>query len=297
MRNAAQPLIDMQKTTEFLVCIDSDGCVFDTMEVKHKECFTPNFINYFNLQSVSKYAREAWEYVNLYSKSRGTNRFPALVETLELLSLRHEVKKRGYKLPDLAPLKNWIAGETKLGNPALEAYVAAGHKEEILQETLAWSTAVNDTVASLVRGVPPFPCVVESLQKMQGRADVIIVSQTPNDALVREWKEHGIDRYVRVIAGQEMGTKAECIAFAKAHGYADDHVLMIGDAPGDYNAAKQNQALFFPINPGSEERAWQQFLDEAFDKFTSLQYKGAYQDGLIAAFDACLPDTPPWETK
>ena len=22
-----------------LVCIDSDGCVFDTMELKHKECF------------------------------------------------------------------------------------------------------------------------------------------------------------------------------------------------------------------------------------------------------------------
>jgi hypothetical protein len=26
---------------EFLVGIDSDGCVFDSMELKHKECFIP----------------------------------------------------------------------------------------------------------------------------------------------------------------------------------------------------------------------------------------------------------------
>ena len=68
---------------DFLVGIDSDGCAFDTMELKHKECFIPNTINYYNLQAVSKYAREAAEFVNLYSKSRGVNRFPALLETLD----------------------------------------------------------------------------------------------------------------------------------------------------------------------------------------------------------------------
>ncbi len=61
---------------DFLVGIDSDGCVFDSMELKHKECFIPAFINHYELQGVSKYAREAAEFVNLYSKSRGANRFP-----------------------------------------------------------------------------------------------------------------------------------------------------------------------------------------------------------------------------
>jgi hypothetical protein len=28
----------------FLVGIESDGCVFDTMEIKHKECFITNII-------------------------------------------------------------------------------------------------------------------------------------------------------------------------------------------------------------------------------------------------------------
>ena len=65
------------------------------MEVKHKECFAPNVIKYFGLAGVSKYAREACDFVNLYSKSRGINRFPALIEELEWTAARPEVLARG----------------------------------------------------------------------------------------------------------------------------------------------------------------------------------------------------------
>jgi len=70
---------------DFFVGIDSDGCAFDTMEVKHKECFIPNIVRFYNLAAVSKYAREAAEFVNLYSQWRGINRFPGLIMTLDLL--------------------------------------------------------------------------------------------------------------------------------------------------------------------------------------------------------------------
>ena len=88
--------IDRQK--DFFVGIDSDGCAFDTMELKHKECFVPNTIKYYGLQAISKYAREAAELVNLYSRSRGINRFPALTETLEWLQKRPEVKARNFEV-------------------------------------------------------------------------------------------------------------------------------------------------------------------------------------------------------
>ena len=81
-------LLNMKPTKNFLVCVDSDGCVFDNMELKHKECFCPATVNVWGLQSVSRYAREAAEFVNLYSKTRGANRFPALIRTLELLAER-----------------------------------------------------------------------------------------------------------------------------------------------------------------------------------------------------------------
>src|ERR1700674_3948131 len=83
---------------DFLVGIDSDGCAFDTMEVKHKECFIPNTINSYGLQAVSKHPGEAAEFVNWDSWSRGINRFPALIETLEWLARRPEVRARGVEI-------------------------------------------------------------------------------------------------------------------------------------------------------------------------------------------------------
>ncbi|MFV0443683.1 MAG: HAD family hydrolase, partial [Planctomycetaceae bacterium] len=51
-------LSQFKKQHDFLVGIDSDGCAFDSMEIKHKECFIPAFINHMHLQAISKYARE-----------------------------------------------------------------------------------------------------------------------------------------------------------------------------------------------------------------------------------------------
>ncbi|MEX1040383.1 MAG: HAD family hydrolase, partial [Pirellulaceae bacterium] len=76
--------------------------------------------------------------------------------------------------------------------------------------------------------------------------------------------------------------------------YAADHVLMIGDAPGDYKAAEANKCLFYPINPGDEENSWKRFHDEGIDKFLSGQFAGAYQAELLAEFDRYLPEKPKW---
>src|SRR4030042_627668 len=92
---SAQVLIDFKPGQSFFVGIDSDGCAFDAMELKQKECFTPSTIRVWGLQPISKYARETAEWVNLYSKWRGANRWPALVKVFELLAERPEVKERG----------------------------------------------------------------------------------------------------------------------------------------------------------------------------------------------------------
>ena len=123
----------------------------------------------------------------------------------------------------------WLKVETKQANPALAAAVETSGDADLAQ-ALAWSKAVNETIARLVRGVPPFPFVRDCLEKLQGRADVLVVSATPNEALEREWEEHGLDKYVAAICGQEIGTKKETLGVAKK--YAADHTLMIGDAPG-----------------------------------------------------------------
>jgi phosphoglycolate phosphatase-like HAD superfamily hydrolase len=146
----------------------------------------------------------------------------------------------------------------------------------------------------MVHGIPPYPFVRESLHLLADNADMIVVSATPLEALVREWEEHKIAQYVRVIAGQEMGKKQLHLELA-AHGkYQSDHILMVGDAPGDMRAAKANNALFYPVNPGKEEASWQRFYEEAVHKFMAEEYAGAYEAALIKEFEAMLPDTPPW---
>lgn len=289
-------LRNLKSTKEFFIGIDSDGCVFDTMEIKHKECFCPNFIKYFEMQKVSKYAREAWEFVNLYSKSRGTNRFPALIETIHLLGDRKEVKMRNARMPDMLPLMEWIRKETKLGNPALEVYAAIAN-DPVIDLTLRWSKKVNSDIAEMVHDVPPFPFVIESLEKLIQRADSIVVSQTPLEALVREWKENKMDQLINYMAGQEHGTKTEHIALAAKGKYPDNRILMVGDAPGDFQAAKKNGVLFFPVNPGHEESSWERFLNEALGKFFDRTYAGDYENELIREFDSYLPENPQWDKK
>ncbi|MGK7394239.1 MAG: HAD family hydrolase [Candidatus Cyclobacteriaceae bacterium M3_2C_046] len=287
-------LKDLQPTKDFFIGIDSDGCAFDTMEIKQKECFCPNVIKYFNLQSVSKYARETWEFVNLYSKSRGINRFLALIEAVQLLGERPEVKARQAKMPDMSRVVGWTKNESKLGNPALEKYVQQVN-DPVMDNLLEWSVAVNKTVEDIVYGIAPFPYVRESLVKLQEKADAIVVSQTPVEALTREWEENDIDQYVRVIAGQEYGKKSEHLAWAAKNKYPDEKILMIGDAPGDRKAADSNGVLFFPINPGHEEESWQRFYQEALDKFFNGTFQGEYQEKLVQEFESYLPATPPWK--
>ncbi len=278
---------------EWFIGFDSDGCIFDSMELKHKECFIPNIVKFFNLQPVSKYARQAAEFVNLYSYWRGANRFPALVKTFELLREWPEVQRRQVSLIDWSPIQQFIDSAPALGNPALkEAVTRTGNP--ILKQTLEWSEAVNREIESMVTGLPPFPLVRESLQKLQGRADMMVVSATPAEALRREWEEHEIDRYVVLIAGQELGKKEEQLGLTASGKYKPGYILMVGDALGDLKAARSAGALFYPILPGKEDESWKLFHDEICEEFLAGKYSKQHEALHLAAFEKVLPKVAPW---
>ena len=291
---AAKVLIDFKPRQSFFVGIDSDGCAFDAMEIKHKECFTPSTIKVWGLQPISKYARETAEFVNLYSTTRGLNRWVALVRVFDLLRERDEVFARNAKVPKGDKIKEFIASGYPLSHKGLVEY-AAQHPDPELEQAILWSITVDNAIEDMVHGVPPFPFVRESLQKMQGKVDLMVVSATPVEALEREWSEHDLARYMTVIAGQEMGTKKQHLQFAAKGKYPDDHILLIGDAPGDRDSAKGVDVLYYPINPGAEDKSWKRFHNEALGRFLDGSYEGAYEEMLIAEFEKLLPETPPWQ--
>jgi len=333
---------------KFFVGIDSDGCTFDTMEVKHKYCFVVAVLQAYGLAALAQVLRDVWDFVNLYCKTRGCNRWLALRATFKhLIELTEYERFKPFLAAHLEVVEEFVKAadevedihlsndgllrfaDAKLTTPSAQLLKkcivadpvaiatspmgrqivgAPTDPESCLVRLIFWTHLVNGLVAILVHDVPPFPYVCESLAKLAPEADMICVSATPYEALAREWEEHDIAKFAALICGQEQGKKAEHIALAcggtlNGKGgvatvgtrYPETHVLMIGDAPGDMKAARANNALFYPINPGHEQASWQRFHDEAAAKFLAEEYAGDYEAKLIAEFDSYLPELPPWK--
>jgi phosphoglycolate phosphatase-like HAD superfamily hydrolase len=292
----AQVLVDFVPTKKYFVGIDSDGCAMDAMDIKHQECFTPCYIKHWDLQAISTLARQTALFVNLGSVTRGLNRWLALKQLLDLLRDRVEVAERGITIPDYPELAEFVAAPGySLSDKGIAKYYE-DHPSETIARAIRWGDAVNASIADMVHGCGPFPGVRDAVIAMQDQIDCMTVSATPLHALEYEWNAHGLAQYMKVIAGQEMGSKADHVQYAAKGKYDDDKILLIGDAPGDRDAAYRVECLYYPILPGNENASWKRFKDEALPKFLEGNYADEYQHKLIEEFDSYLPGEVPWET-
>jgi hypothetical protein len=301
--DSERQLKEFERGKDFLVAIDTDGCITDNMNGKQMLIFHPQYMEFYALWDIESYFREVAEYYNLFSVDRGCNRFIAVQLTLTALGQRANVKKileeKNIQLPDRKPLDDYLTyareNELGLGNPSLERFLEKNPTNFGLYKLLGWSEAVNRTFPYISARIPPFNNVGESLELMAQCADVIVVSKTPYKDLADYWKAQGIAQYVRLICGQEMGSKGHHIELAKkAGGYRDDQVLMLGDGAGDLKAVKANNGLFYPTPPGKEQEAWDEF-PQAFQAFSKGKYAGKFEKKLLDKFNKSLLTTPSWE--
>jgi phosphoglycolate phosphatase-like HAD superfamily hydrolase len=272
---------EFKKSKNFLVCVDSDGCAMDTMEVKHRKCFGPKIVEVWGLQAIEERFLKTWNNINLYSKTRGINRFKGLVKIFEVLTAE------GIKMPEFDSIKKWTETTPELSNPALKKAIEET-KDEQLSKALEWSNAVNKAISELHNEDKPFPFVKEGLEIISEKADIAIVSSANGGAVMEEWTRHELAPIVNVMLGQEAGTKAACIAGLKEKNFSDDKTLMVGDAPGDLDAALKNGVLYYPILVGKEEFSWKRLATEALPKLIDGSYKGEYQEKLIDEFNSSL---------
>jgi len=270
-----------------LVGIDSDGCVFDSMGIKQRNHFVPFIVRWWGLEAIAPRVRRHIERINLFSATRGGNRFPNLILLFEALARDPAVRASGIALPDLTALRRYCASGQPLGNATLEREAARVQDPELFR-VLDWSRALSHDIDTRMEPVAPFVWARRSLERMAQASDVVVISQTPEAALRREWQQHGLDRLVPCLAGQEQGSKAEQLRRAAGGRYAPARILMIGDALGDQLAAEACGALFYPILPGLEEDAWRRFHDEAYDRFLAGTFAGAYAEGQRQRFHAIL---------
>lgn len=296
-----QQISSFKRKHDLLVAIDTDGAVVDNMNGKQMLIFHPLAMTYWNLWAIESYFREIAEFVNLYSKDRGCNRFIAMQKTFEYMPDRQSVKEAlsaaGLPFPDVKSLNDYLEAfkeGKKYGNSTLASYRAEHMGDVELGRLLEWSLAVNDTFQRVSQPINPFEAVPSSLELMAEHADLVVVSQTPYRDLAEYWTAHKIDGNISIICGQEMGSKKDHIRkIMEIAGYSPEQVFMIGDADGDKKAVKGNGGFFFPINPGEENLSWKG-LAQAFEAFRTGHYRDI-EPGLIAAFDRLLPERPDWE--
>lgn len=270
-----------RKTKKFLVCVDSDGCAMNTMDIKHHNCFGPEMIRVWHLDKDEERIINLWNHINLYSKTRGINRFKGLAKTFEVL------KNQGILIPDLDSLLNWVEGASELSNPSLEKEIKKTGSH-CLTQALEWSLAVNEAISHLEADDKPFLGVQKGLALISQIADISVVSSANGEALDSEWNRHGLTQYIQLLLGQEAGTKGACISHLKGKGYKEENVLMVGDAPGDLAAARANGVRFYPILVGKEEFSWERLYTEAIIKLMEGSFDKSYQEQLIDEFETIL---------
>ncbi|MGL6107875.1 HAD family hydrolase [Romboutsia sp.] len=269
------------KEKEFLVCVDSDGCAMDTMEIKHRECFAPEMIKTWNLTEKEEYILNLWYDLNLYTQTRGINRFKGLAETFKIIS------KEGVEIEDLENLLNWVETTNELSNNSLKRAIEKTDSKA-LKMTHEWSLNVNKSIEELPKGEEPFEGVKEGLESLSKIVDVAVVSSANGEALNDEWGRHDFIKYLQVLLGQEAGTKQYCIAELKKQGYDTEKILMVGDAPGDLQAAQNNDVRYYPILVGKERLSWDRLVNEAVPKLMNGTFDKEYQKKLITEFNDSL---------
>ena len=283
MREETMSVFDtFAKKREFLVCVDSDGCAMDTMNCKHIHCFGPCMVEEWNLGEWKEGILARWNDINLFLMTRGINRFKGLAMALE------EIDKQYTPIAGIEALCHWAETTKALSNDALKEAIEAqpaGEGRICLEKALSWSNAVNKSIVALPEELKvPFEGAREGLEAAHRFADVAVVSSANRGAVDEEWTTHGLYDHVDIVLAQDCGSKAHCIGEMLKFGYGPDHVLMVGDAPGDCDAAESNGVFYYPILVNREKESWEELRTAALARLQSNTYGGEYQQEKKSAF-------------
>ena len=270
---------EFERKKDFLVCVDSDGCAMDTMDVKHIRCFGPCMIEEWGLQEWQEEILNRWNDINLYTITRGINRFKGLAMAL------CEIDTKYCSIEGATELREWTDSAPELSNDALERLVEAKPGRKVFRKALNWSIAVNNSIDSLPDEAQlPFPMVKEALELAHRYADVAIVSSANLSAVLEEWEMYGLMEHVDVVMSQNDGSKAYCIGKLLERGYNNKKVVMCGDAPGDLAASEKKGVYFYPILVRSEKESWEEFISSGLGKLLDGSFGKEYQSEKIKDF-------------
>lgn len=239
-----------KKRKDLLLCVNSSGTAINSMDINHKLCYGSSFIDVWNLQDKKDIVQEIWNEINLYEKTRGINRFIGLLAILKRIN--------GILIPyeSLSSLEDWVHKFDVLPAGSLDKEIV-NNPDPLLIKALAWSNLIDQKMSSIeLKEKIAYKYVFETLKSASENFDIAVISGASQQVIKDEWQYNNILQFVDVIGSQEEGSKKESIAKLIQKGYDVDNVIMVGDSLSDYESAKSNGILFYPIIINDEVSCW-----------------------------------------
>ena len=173
-------------------------------------------------------------------------------------------------------LQHWADTAPTLSNDGAAKAAAEATDPDaklVLEKALSWSKAVNAAIVKLPEELKvPYDGAKDGLAAAHTFADVAMVSSANRDAVEEEWGKFGLLEHTDIVLAQDVGSKAACIAEMMKFGYDPNKVLMVGDAPGDCDAAEKNGVYYYPILVNHEKESWDEAITNGFGKLQSGEY-------------------------
>ena len=199
-------LDDFNRKKRFAVCVDSDGCAMDTMNIKHIRCFGPCMVEEWGLEAWRRPILDRWNEINLYSGTRGINRFKGLAMALT------EINRQYTPIDGIERLSAWAEEAPELSNDAVGKMVP---KHTIFEKALHYmgftpgqkllGTKVDYVfLGACTNGrIEDFRAFASIVKGRQKAADVIAWLVPGSWAVDKQIREEGLDKILEA-AGFEI---------------------------------------------------------------------------------------------
>jgi len=256
-----EPVRKGPHTARSLVVVESEGCVFDTLRLRHEQAYLPAFVACFAWGVDRSYCSNLWRRLALDSKFRGQPPARILLAALQILN-RHSPSIRRSAV--LRVLDHYLA--LPAPDPFTLAGAPAGSPERLL---LDWMT-MSDGIIEAEMAEHCFSGAAEFLLSFKDsapKAELLVYGSYSESSTLRRWESAGLGSCFLRLAGAERGEFSGYLRAALKNGYDGCPILVIGTTGMAWQAAQAVGARFYPILPDAEEESWKFLAEEYFPAF------------------------------
>lgn len=257
----------------FLLVIESEGVVFDSIEPAFRQGYIPSFAALFSWGLDPGLCARLFTHLSLASRLKASPPLVVLLAALKYLN-RHFPSVR--RVAVIQCLEGLIAAADFPDEDSILPALYGAQEDSPKRAILEWL----EESRSLLAEAPPSRCFVharrflETLPEEFPGAEVLVHSTIPESVALNRWEIEGMGSCFLRLAGPERGDFPAYLRTALSQGYDAKPLLVVGGSYGAWQAAQAVGARFYPMISGGEEKSWRDLQERFIPAF--LQGKSSY---------------------